>query len=147
MALNYDQQIVLKAELNTDPMSLGYAGKDTNACAELLNTAGLSAETIPNTTVLVDDIMLAIDPDEVSNIHVNKMQFVWEFMRGKGSLDISQGSGTRAFMRSVFTVADAPNTRIALEALKDRDATRGEILFGIGITITHTDVGRARQVV
>lgn len=148
MALNYDQQIALKAELDADPQSLGYSTPpDTQGVADLLNTPGLSNEKINNISVLVEDIMLAIDPDELPNIHVNKMQFIWELLRGKTSLDISDGSGIKALIAGVFTQADAPLTRAALDVLKEKDATRGEILFGINIVITHTDVGRSRQVV
>ena len=148
MALDQPQLIALKAELDTDPEGLGYSTPpDTQGVADLLNTPGLSGETINNTTVSVDDIWLAIDWDELPNIHVNKMLSFLDFVRDKGVLDISQGSGTKALVAKVFTVSDTPISRGVLDNLKDRPASRGEKLFGINIIITHTDVGRARQVV
>jgi len=148
MALSGPQLASLKIELDTDPKALGYdTPLDTQGVADLLNTPGLSSETIANATVLKDDVLLAIDPDELPNIHVNQMQFIWELLRNKQSVDISQGSGIKALISKVFTAAAAPISRAALDALKERVATRGEVLFGINIVITHTDVGRARQVI
>ncbi len=138
----------LKTELDTDPLTLGYAGQpNTQGVADLLNDSSLSGMKIPNTTVLVDDIDDAIDPDELSGIHVNKMLFFLHRIGNKGSVDISQNSRIKSQVADIFTQADAPITRAALDLLKDRDATRGEVLFGINVVITHTDVGLARQVV
>jgi len=147
MALNYDQQVVLKAELDADPMGLGYAGKDTNECSALLNQLGLSSETLPNISVSVDDVLDALDPDELPALPISQVQFFLKRLQIGSSIDISPGSPIIGQAASIFTVVDANNTRIALNALTTRDASRGEILFSPGITITHTDVGRARQVV
>lgn len=138
----------LKTELDTDPLALGYAGQpNTQGVADLLNDSSLSDTKIANTSVLVDDIMDAIDPDELANIHVNKVLFFLSRLEGKGSLDISEGSVIKGQTASIFTLSNAPISRAALDALKERDATRGEVLFGINIIITHTDVGLAKAVV
>lgn len=136
----------LKMELDTDPLGLRYAGQpNTQGMADLLNNPALSGAKIANTSVLVDDIMKAVDVDELPKIPVNKMLFFMGIGR-KDAVDISKGSAIKSQIANIFTQADAPNTRAALEALKDRNATRGEILFGINTRISHTDVGLARQV-
>ncbi len=138
----------LKTELDTDPLTLGYAGQpNTQGVADLLNNPALSGTKIANTSVLKDDIMLAVDPDELLNINSKQLQHLYELIRDKGTIDISTGSKIKSYVTSIFTQANAPNTRATLDALKDRDASRGEILFGINIKITHTDVGQARQVI
>ena len=148
MALDQPQLVVLKVELDSDPKGLGYSiPPDTQGVADLLNTFGLSGEIIANTSVKKDDMMLVVDLDELPNIHFNKMQFLEERVRDKELVDISQGSAMKSLVSKIFTAADAPITRAALEALKDRSASRGEVLFGINTIITPTDVGRARQVV
>ena len=141
----------LKTELDTDPLGLGYAGQpDTQGVADLLNTIGLSVppETIPNTSVPVGEILDAIDASELPAVDVNGLQFFLERLRlSGGGVDISVGSPIIGQVADVFTIAAAPNSRTALNALTTREASRAEVLFGIGFTVTHTDVGLARQVV
>lgn len=142
---------ILKTELDTDPLALGYAGQpDTQGVADLLNTVGLSVppETIPDTSVSVSAVMDAVDASELPAVDVNGLQFFLERLRlSGGSVDISAGSAIIGQVADIFTVAAAPNSRTALNALTTREASRAEVLFGIGVTVTHTDVGLARQVV
>ncbi len=143
MALKYEQQLALRVELETDPKTLGYSGKDTNECAALLNQVGLSGETLPNISVAVSDVLLAIDPDEVSSVHIVKFQLFGMLM--SGSVDLSENSDLEISVKKIFT--GCANTLSALDSLRAVSVSRAEKLFGKGITITHTDVGRARQVV
>lgn len=62
MALNEDQLVTLKTELDTDPNALGYAGASHPDVAALLNAID-AANQIPNTSVAIhavrDEIRLA----------------------------------------------------------------------------------------
>ena len=149
MALSQAELAILKTEMDTDPKSLGYAGANDEAVAALINEVGLSVppETLPNTSVSVIDVLDAVDGTEVDDVSVNGMQFFLLRMQiAGGNVDISAGSPIIGQVANIFTVALAPNSRTALNALTTREASRAEILFDSGVTVSYMDVGYARQV-
>jgi hypothetical protein len=147
MALNSGQLAILKTELDTDPVALGYTTDDPD-CADLLNEVRSGASyQIPNVSASVSDVLDAIDGSELSALDINGFQFfLFRMTLANGSVDISAGSPIIGQVADIFTVADAPNSRTALNALVTRDASRAEILFDFGVVITHLDVGKARLV-
>jgi len=155
MALDNDQLAVLKTELDTDPMTLGYAGTSHPEAAALLNTVGLSGETIPNASVPIHAVRDVIGSQKDGATFAGIAE--WEalsqgkrdlimliFSNGDTSIDITNTDVVNQIL-GVFTVGDAPVTRAALIALGTRSATRAEILFGANINVTAADVAEARQ--
>ncbi len=150
MSLTDAQYAELKTEIETDPESLGYTGQNDEVVAALINRAGLSfpPEMLPNTSVTVNDVMDAIDGSELAAVDTNGLQFFLMRMQASGgSVDISSGSPIIGQVAAIFTVTDAPNSRAALNALTTREASRAEILFGSGVSVTYMDVGTARLVI
>lgn len=145
MALTDDQLVTLKSELDNDPENVGYANMSDPEAADALNTIGLTGETIGNTTAQVKDVWDAIKINEFNAIPAGKQRMILTIIgNGELELDITNSDLVAKFL-DTFTVALAPTTRTALIALGTRDASRGEVLFGPNIHITHLDVGRARQ--
>jgi len=144
MALNDAQVTILATELTSDPKAMGYSGTSHPDTAILLNAVGGSSEVLPNTSVAVGDVMDAIDIDEVDSISINKLQFFLARAGGEGTLDISAGSAAVGQVLGTFTNALAPNTRGALLLLATRPASRAEILFGAGVTVSPADIAEAR---
>lgn len=147
MALTEAQSAILKTEVDTDPMSLGYTADDP-FCAGLLNEVRSGAAyQMPNESVSVVEVMDAVDGDELSAVEEKGLQFFLTRMQiAGGVVDISSGSSIIGQVASLFTVAVAPNSRTALNALTDREGSRAEILFGAGVVVTHLDVGTARLI-
>ncbi len=138
---------ILKTELDSDPELLGYTTDDPY-CVELLNEIRSGASyQLPNTSVLVSDVLDAIDASEVSAVEINGLQlFLARMQTVDGTVDISAGAPIIGQAAEIFTEADAPNSRAALYALINRDASRAEILFGAGVTVIHLDAGQARLI-
>ena len=148
MALTDAEYQMLKNEIDTDPMGLGYAGLKDEPTADLLNELGASEETLPNNSASVEDVMDAIDVSELGNVPVNEFQFFLLRMQKAGeSIAISDGSPFLTQISQTFSVVDTPNTRAALLLLRTRDASRSEVLFGDGVTVSYMDVGTARLVI
>ncbi len=146
MALINTQLAILKTELDTDPQTLGYAGTSHPSAAALLNTVGLSEETIANIAVPTESVLDAVVSNELGNIPINELLFFLQRVnKSNGSIDISEGSAFLTQISQTFSVADAPNSRVALILLKARDASRAEVLFGAGVVVTMFDVAEARQ--
>lgn len=136
----------LKTEIATDPLALGYTSDDPDTAAKL-NEVGLSSETLPNDSASVDEVMDAIDFSELSVLDANGLNAFWTRMQlADGGVDISVGNAIITQAAEVFTLAGAPNSRAALNALQTRDASRAEVLFGAGRSVTHLDVGQARLI-
>ena len=142
MALNDEQLAILKTELTDDPKSLGYTSDDPE-CAALLNEIRSGADyQLPNTAIAVSDVLLAIDPDELPSVDIRKMMLFDLFM--SGFVDVSESSDTETSIKAIFV--GCGNTLASLGALRTRDASRAEILFDVGVSLTHLDVGRARLI-
>lgn len=133
--------LALKAELTTDPETLGYTGDDVND-AEILNTVrvgnnGVTRTLIP-TREIVEAIDYAADWAGLSAALRDALLLV------TSALEID-ASNPR--IRAVFTTAFGPATatRANLVALQTRDGTRAEELFGPDVFVTTSDVADARR--
>lgn len=147
MALTDAEILVLQNEINTDPESLGYAGLKDEPTAELLNEPGASGETVPNTSVPVEEVMDAVVSNELGNVPINEFNFFLMRIQKAESINISAGSPFLIQISQTFSQQDAPDTRAALTLLKERPASRAEILFSEGVTVSYMDVGTARLVI
>ena len=136
--MNYQ---ILKTEIANDPASLGYSGQEDQQVADLLNEIGLSGETINNDILESYQIVNAVDVDDwtaLSDIERERLKFIL----CPGEVDISNAN-IKAQIGIMFGVGT--DTRTALLALTIRPASRGEILFGNGISVSSLDVHIARR--
>lgn len=134
----------LATELNTDPLTLGYAaliaaGRDADLAAALnLARAGagyqiyrgpIGAYEVINATVPAE--WAALTADEKNRYAV---------LTGAGDVDTSNANVRSAFA-AMF--ANGTATRTALNAMAVRQGSRAEVLWGIGTAITPTEISFA----
>lgn len=137
MAINYTQ---LATEINTDPKSLGYAGKSDEEIAVIMNTPGASAETIFRAYTATEDVVAGIVRSEYDALTAADKTYLNEVILKASRL--KTGSSTlRTQMAQVFGAATT--TRANLTAVASKSASRGEVLFGENTTISNADVARA----
>lgn len=133
---------ILKAEIDTDPMGLGYAGKTDPEVAELLNTVGLSGEKIDRDFVDGQEMMsVVVIPDYAVLSDIQRMGWSAIISAGTGMVDVNN-AGTIAQITAIW--GPGTTTRDNLIALRQRDASRAEVLFGQAVS--HLDVGKARLI-
>lgn len=142
MAINYT---ALATEITTDPTGIGYApfvasGNDV-AVAALLNEIRVSAPTftINRGQVPSQLVVNEFDATEFGLLTTNQLlqlSIITQF----GSVDLGDAS-VRQILGAIFPVAGP--TRAALVALANRPCSRAEFLFGLGVTISASDVARA----
>ena len=138
------QLAALATELTDDPKGLGYAGKGDQECADMLNTAGLSSESLPNKAVEVWKVRDAINIAEFDALSINKAQFFLSIVQNpQDTLDITDTALIGQIL-SIFTLAASPLSMAALLLLATRPCSRAEALGGDGMTVSYMDVGRAR---
>ncbi len=136
MALTY---AALKAELQNDPKALGYAGKSPWQQSVLLNTVGLSSETVDVEFVEGWQIWEATVPAEWAALSTAERQR-YQALLGMGQINV-KGANTRAALLAMF--AAGTQTRANLAALQTRSASRAEALFGAGVSVTDAQVAGA----
>jgi hypothetical protein len=133
----------LKTEIDGDPEGLGYSGKTDQAVADLMNTIGLSSETITRESVNTADIIVAIFSDvtefnSLSDSEIMKLNL----LSPVGTIDPTT---LQAVFINMFPAGGGgrPNIRAALIALATRSASRAEALLGESVSLL--DVHRARR--
>jgi hypothetical protein len=139
MSINYN---ALKNEITNNPKSILDLGWDKTDVwiANTLNTPGISGEAIADASnVDMNTIMSAFDADEVAGLSTNQSVLLSGLVARNG-LNPANGLNT---IRAIFGVATT--TRANLEALQNREASRSEILFGYGISVSLLDVHLARR--
>jgi hypothetical protein len=146
MALTDTQYVELKTEINTDPKGLGYAGQNDPDVADLLNTIGLvtPTETVEREVINGQELSAVVVHSEYIVLSAEKRE-AWTVVlsAGDGQIDVSN-AGIRNQIAAIWGAGTT--TRANLIALQTRDCSRAEALFGAGISISHIDVGTARQV-
>ena len=140
MPLNYAQ---LKTELQTDPLTLGYAALlaagNHGAVADVLNQSR-TAVSIPRTTVPAWEVFDAIVPAEWASLTAQEKQRIQTIL-SMGTVSV-QGTNTRNSFLAAF--AAGTTTRSNLAALQTRQGSRAEFLFGQPVTAA--DVAQAMEV-
>lgn len=137
MAINLT---ALAAELGTDPKTLGYAGKSDAQIADLLNTPGLSAETIFKAYTDTADVVACIVRSEWTALAAGDKQFLTEVILATPKLKTGDAN-LRAAVAGIF--ANGTTSRTNLIAAASKSASRAEVLFGEGATVSHQDVATA----
>jgi hypothetical protein len=140
----------LKAEIQSDPGALGYAAYVTagndQGVADLLNQlrSGTSPDGKTYSVFRTD-----VDPREIVNciatpdfnaataIQFSKLQVLFQ----GAPIDCTLPN-VRANLQAVFSGASAATTS-ALAAVVKRNASRAEVLYGVGTVITTSDISFA----
>lgn len=128
----------LKIELDTDPKGLGYVDKTNQEVAALLNEIGLSGETILKSSVSSEEMLFALDYDDLVGLLVAQLQILTLYTNN-GDLDINNVLVQKTF-KALFG-AETPS-RANLLALAQQSASRAQVLFGE--EVMYWDIARAR---
>lgn len=132
----------LKTELDTDPKSLGYAGKTDPPVADLMNTIGASGEKVNRGFIDGQELMSVVIISEYAALSdVRRTGWSAIIQAGTGLVDVNN-PGTIAQVEVIWGAGTI--TRGRLIALRQRDASRAEMLFGQNVS--HLDVGKARLI-
>jgi hypothetical protein len=142
-------QAALTTEINTDPLSLGYAPFKTQgsdgfaAIAVLLNkTTGAGAANVFKNNIAAVDIQGALDPTEFATLTATQLNQLSVMLSG-GVIN-SGSASVRSIIVAIFSPsASFPNTRAALAAIASRAGSRAEVLFGTGTVIAYQQVEQA----
>ena len=126
----------LKAELDADPLTRGYAGFSDEQVADDINTV---YREVNLSSLSGDEVFAATDGGEFGGLTDHK-QAIWLAFCGRDSID-PFGTSNVALVQWVFGAGSDTNT--ALGDLRKRDASRAEEL-GIGQVRTG-DVIQARS--
>lgn len=127
----------LRTELDTDPLGLGYAGMDDVTAADTINATVRSVER-----EFLDsaEVVPAIDPAEWPADQAVRDHLA--LVLGLDRVNVREPN-IRALFGGAFPAGS--NTRDALVALQTRDGTRAEELFGLGASVTPSQVADARR--
>lgn len=135
------QYELLRTEITSDPVALGYAGKTDQQVADLLNSLTTS-RTLPRTRVDTTDILSAIQDvawPAVASTAESKLRAIL----GMPSVDATS-TNIRAMLGTIFpNSGNTATTRANLLALSTRTVSRQEEL-GLG-PVEAIDVTRAKS--
>jgi len=151
MAINY---VALKAELQTDPLTYGYAaaitGGDDITLAGLLNkmrdgTDGEAAILVRRRDISPNELMEAIDTRDLKASPTVLEGSYLESVLQREQITLSDDAGvdsrTKDNLDRLITNTNGSQTR--LNALARRNGSRAEQLFGIETRISTDDIATA----
>lgn len=124
----------LRAEIQTDPNGLGYAGKSDNDAAALINLQdGVTVVSI--TSLTSAQLCDCINPNEFGNLSASNKQYVQQVL-SMGSIN-TQGNTMTAL---ITMFAPGSNTKNNLINAATKFGSRGETLFGAGALVQASDI-------
>ena len=137
MSIDYT---VLKTEIQTDPLVLGYAGKTDPEIAALLNEIGLSGETINREAVPAREVSREVVVSEFEALSLAKRQ-MWTIILTAGieQFEVSDAK----LVAQIANIWAGTTTLGNLDTLRQRGCSRAEALFGVNTVIGFMDVGQA----
>jgi hypothetical protein len=136
----------IRAELDSDPKSLGFATlrlqtNNAEACAARLNEVGASSETLTPMWTSSDEVKAVLVGTEIlalDQAHRDMLAILTSTVRIKtGSLTL------RTAVAAIF--GGATTSRANLIALTTKSCSRAEALWGEGYKITDAEVGLALE--
>lgn len=136
----------LNTELQTDPLTLGYApliaaGDHSGLAAILNDVAGAGAASIDREFVDAATFQSQVDPTEYLALTVAQQNLWNAILTASTSTQVPLKNST---LRSqVLAVWAAGTTRTNLAALQTRTGSRAEVLWGDGAVVTHTMIAEA----
>ena len=128
-----EQLIALKTELTNDPLALGYAGKEHDTIARLLNK---TQRSIDAETISAGLLVSCLDDVEYTALVATKKDYL-RLLVSAG--EIVMNGNVRQSLREMF--AQGSKTRQAINKATKRDGCRAEEL-GLG-RVTESDVADA----
>lgn len=132
---------ILNTELTYDPKVLGYAGKTDPEMAALLNTIGLSSETVSVGILNGQELQKAVVGAEFIALSAEKQRgWMALITAGDGRVDIDDAR----VIAQATALWGSSTTLDNLAALRTRSASRAEALFGAGVSVGMFDVAEAR---
>jgi hypothetical protein len=147
MALTDAQLQTLKAELDSDPLGIGYAAMPDMTASEALNA--IRPEQLPDHPKIrrgvVDnqEVLQRLNYQEVEALTAAQRQAL-NIMIVSPTIDLS-ADNIRVSMARWFTATGPGTTRNMLGDYQDRDASRCELIFETaGFAVSHLDVAAAR---
>ncbi len=158
MALTPTQLQELQNELSVDPGARNYANflvagaEDWQELTDLLNVR-VAGIIVQETHIQANSLRVEVRSNEYptgnSASDVTARGLLALYLQGVNAtgggsdsgLDVSPGSNLRAALSSIFGAGTA--TRAAWLALLDREGSRIEELFSVGVRVTRTEVQRA----
>jgi hypothetical protein len=138
--------VALKNEITTDPTARGYAGKEDNAIAALLNEVQANI-VIRRDNITPDEILQAIDIRDFNATNATQPACSWlESLTQLRQIRLlnDDGSNTKARANLNRMLDDTNGSQTRFTALQNRSGSRAEQLFGRYTIITDADVSRAR---
>jgi hypothetical protein len=142
----------LKTELQTDPKGLGLAVRvaagDDDGAATLLNTAGLSGETVQDGEIPKGTFLLSLAPNLLSMASLSAaLQEKWDriinAVAANATVHITHPHVIACVDAAVADGILTADDGAATKALGTRSCSRAEKLFGAGVVVTDADVARA----
>jgi hypothetical protein len=133
---------LLKVEIQSDPNALGYAAlvaaKNWSGIADVLNNPA-NGQSTSVAYVNAQDLQNAVVASEYLALN-QQQRDLWQAIitAAQGSVAINS-SNIKAQALAVYT-SSAAATRSNLAALQFKQASRGEVLFGIGTLVGFYDV-------
>lgn len=134
----------LASEINVDPAALGYAAPkaahDGVTIAAIMDAVGVGASfqvfrgVIPSYEIINSTV-----PAEWAALSAAEKQR-YQTITGAGQVDTTNQNIRDAFL-AMFAAGTA--TRTALIAMAKRQGSRAEVLFGVGVSVSHIDVKQA----
>lgn len=131
----------LADELTSNPLGLGYTGDDA-ADAGLLNDPGASGETVRRSAIPMGEIYGQIDWDGEYLAMTPEKREAFQVITSTEYLDVTSQHIRDAFV-AIFGAGST--TLGGLQSILDRDASRAEILFGVGVRVSPSHVADARR--
>lgn len=127
----------LKVELQTDPKALGYSAfvtiRDLNRLVDLINTPGLTNDTVSVAIVTSSDLQVNVVGSEYLGLTAGQRN-LWDVIIFTGTQGIALSNPNVRNQIGVVWSA-ATTTRSNLSNLQNRQSSRAEALFGENITI------------
>lgn len=138
MVINLGQ---LKTELATDPKGLGYSSLSDREAANKLNEVGASSEMVDVVQVSALEMQSTVVGSEFASLSATA-QRAWLAIVGLGRVPV-KNINLRGQILSIWGASTTTRTNLA--TLQTKSATRAEVLFGEGVSITQSDVQKARE--
>lgn len=138
----------LETELTTDPIAVGYIGKDDATTTSLINAPNMSI-AINRGRIDKTDFMAEILPiiDEIRAMAVGAVQTKWQYristMIAPASYVDASSQVTQSMLNELVT--DGLATAAQVTGLLNRLGSRAEQLWGSGTFVLWTDVARVRN--
>lgn len=133
----------LKTEVLTDPQNLGYSGKTNNQIAILLNTVGLSGEVVDREFVAADVMQSQVVASEYLLLLSAERDLWAAMLQGGGTSQGVPVSNDNIRTQATTIWGPLTTTRANLIALLTKPASRAEVLFGDGVTVSDHDIEEA----